>query len=523
MGTTEINLHLENEKEKLVGFARGCNHIYLYGAGNIARAILDILEDEGIRPTALVVSSPVNREKYGYQVISSQEASEIIKNNDGIIPAFTGAVAGDISERLYPATPQMHLINHLDILALDDELRFGPVMNELRERFGVAEKDYKLEEIHRILVVRLDLIGDMVFTTPFLRELRSNFEKAHITLIVRPQNYSIVKGCPHVSEILTYDCPFQQGELSRQCENYDEIKQRVENFSLENFSEKKYDAVFFPRELLSGRNVVDELLLGFYSEAKIRIGRQLNLNEIYGDHLLEQVSDSFSLISHHDMVLHESQYALQMLRDIGCTIINQRMELYVSEDDRKRAMEKVQDNGDGKTKVALGIAASVPQRMWPAESYIELIGLLNTKYPDHFVFLLFGGEDAIDAAKTIKNGLDDNISKFLLDFVGKQSLNESVALMGYCNLYVGSNTGLLHFASAENIPSVTIYSELSDGKPTDGDAPERMGAWMVPHVDLVPPAGLDGCHGVCRMHFPHCIKLITPKMVMRAVEELLNL
>ena len=94
--------------------------------------------------------------------------------------------------------------------------------------------------------------------------------------------------------------------------------------------------------------------------------------------------------------------------------------------------------------------------------------------------------------------------------------------MSHCDLYVGSNTGLLHYASALGKPSITIYSELEDGDPMDGDAPERMGAWQVPHINLIPPAGLDGCHGVCRKRYSHCINQITPRQVVEAMRSLLS-
>ena len=49
------------------------------------------------------------------------------------------------------------------------------------------------------------------------------------------------------------------------------------------------------------------------------------------------------------------------------------------------------------------------------------------------------------------------------------------------------------------------------------------GAWKVPHIDLVPPAGLDGCHGVCRMRFSHCINQILPEQVIDAINQLSRL
>src|SRR6516165_1230519 len=57
----------------------------------------------------------------------------------------------------------------------------------------------------RILVVRLDEIGDVVLCSAFLRELRRNFPCATITLIVKPATRNLVELCPYVDEVLTFD------------------------------------------------------------------------------------------------------------------------------------------------------------------------------------------------------------------------------------------------------------------------------------------------------------------------------
>jgi len=60
--------------------------------------------------------------------------------------------------------------------------------------------------IKRVLVVRLDQIGDVVMTTPFLRELRGNLPNAWITLVVNPSILNLVENCPYVDEVLASDC-----------------------------------------------------------------------------------------------------------------------------------------------------------------------------------------------------------------------------------------------------------------------------------------------------------------------------
>src|ERR1035437_5821702 len=54
----------------------------------------------------------------------------------------------------------------------------------------------------RILVTRLDGIGDFVLMSPFLRELRRKYPDSRITLLVRENLVLFAKACPYVSNVM---------------------------------------------------------------------------------------------------------------------------------------------------------------------------------------------------------------------------------------------------------------------------------------------------------------------------------
>jgi hypothetical protein len=54
----------------------------------------------------------------------------------------------------------------------------------------------------KILVVRLRLIGDVGVTTPLLRGAARQYPDAHLTYLVEPLAEPIVRGNPHLDEIL---------------------------------------------------------------------------------------------------------------------------------------------------------------------------------------------------------------------------------------------------------------------------------------------------------------------------------
>ena len=90
------------------------------------------------------------------------------------------------------------------LVSLRAALLFGePLFWLLGQR--CMKRKMVLSRLSRVLVVRLDGIGDVVLTTPFLRELRRTLPKAWITLVVEPQVHNLVACCPYVNEVLTYN------------------------------------------------------------------------------------------------------------------------------------------------------------------------------------------------------------------------------------------------------------------------------------------------------------------------------
>src|SRR5215467_10630606 len=63
------------------------------------------------------------------------------------------------------------------------------------------------ETIHprRILVLRLDLIGDLVLTMTTIRALKHAYPDAAIDLLALPASARVVTGDPDLSEIIAYD------------------------------------------------------------------------------------------------------------------------------------------------------------------------------------------------------------------------------------------------------------------------------------------------------------------------------
>ena len=65
----------------------------------------------------------------------------------------------------------------------------------------------------KILLVRLRLIGDVVFTTPAIRAIRRHYPDARITYVVEEEAAPVVRGNPHLDEVIVLTSPRAAGRL----------------------------------------------------------------------------------------------------------------------------------------------------------------------------------------------------------------------------------------------------------------------------------------------------------------------
>ena len=64
-----------------------------------------------------------------------------------------------------------------------------------------------------ILVISLDPAGDNVMMSAFVRELRRNFPKARIAMLVRSYLADLWKLCPYINELLVFEPGLEENRM----------------------------------------------------------------------------------------------------------------------------------------------------------------------------------------------------------------------------------------------------------------------------------------------------------------------
>lgn len=355
------------------------------------------------------------------------------------------------------------------------------LIRTLQAMSGDWEKNPKLEKHRRfsILVIRLDEIGDMVLMSPFLRELRRNFPKAHITLVVNSVVYNIVELCPYVDEIL-------QLKRSRGRFAFYSIVYRTLRFAWRYLRKKQFDLAIVPR--FDSDRYYGASLLAFFSGAKSRVGYSEHV--LHSKMILDRGYDGLYtdvLQSDRNQICHEVERNLDVLRFLGNRISDSKLEIWTNEQDEIKA-ERIllkYDFHDKKT-IAVVLAAGRRNKEWPVQSYVSVIERLQKEMPIQVV-LLGAGEPSISYGKVFCDAVPDTIN-----LINRTTLRESAEILRKCDCYLGGDTGLMHIAATLKIPGIALFANHLDWMREGIDTPDRFGPWNSPIICIQPPCAASG-------------------------------
>jgi len=386
---------------------------------------------------------------------------------------------------------------------------FGEIFFKLISMRSLSKRDLNLTKVKKILVIRLDEIGDVVMTTPFLRELRRNLPNAWITLAVKPQVYNLVELCPYVNEVLVYD--WHVPRLFKPLQRH----WRALRLARKHLWKRRFDLAILPRWDTDDYHAT---FVAYFSGAPWRVGysekvnvQKRRFNKGY-DRLLTHVLED-------DTLKHEVAHNLDVIRFLGGTIQEDRLEIWVGGEDEAFAEQVLINHNVGGEEllVGLGPGAGSPKRKWPLDSFLEIGNWLVKEY--RAKLLIIGGSSDRDLGQILKQHLGDSV----INMAGLTTLRQAAALLKHCRLFVGNDAGPIHMAAAVGTPVVELSCHPATGSPYSTNSPNRFGPWSVKNIVLQPDKPTPPCQEMCVIDSqPHCILGITVEQVKRSIEAMIE-
>ncbi|MEM2293081.1 MAG: glycosyltransferase family 9 protein [Nitrososphaeria archaeon] len=369
--------------------------------------------------------------------------------------------------------------------------------------------DLTLTEIQKVLIIRLDEIGDIVMTTPFLREIRRNLPSAWIALVVNPQVYNLVELCPYVNEVLVYN--WRVSKFLKPLQRH----WRALCLARKHLWKQHFDLVIVPRWDIDNYHAT---FIAYFSGASWRVGYSENVNEIKNQ-FNKGFDKFFTHVLKDQTVKHEVEHNLDIIRFLGGEIKEDHLELWLSKEDEAFAEWIIMNHNIGWKDLLVGIGpgASTSNREWPLQSFIELGKWLIKEY--NAKIIVVGGSKEENLGRMLKQELGNNV----INTAGMTTLRQTAALLKHCQLFIGNDSGPMHLAAAMGVPIVELSCHPLTGSPYAVNSPYRFGPWGVKNIILQPHLPTPPCHEQCIIiNKPHCILGISVEQVKQAVVNILT-
>ncbi|HEY0184231.1 MAG TPA: glycosyltransferase family 9 protein [Rhodopila sp.] len=300
------------------------------------------------------------------------------------------------------------------------------------------------EDIQRILVVKLDHIGDFVTALPPIRRLKKLFPAARITVLAGPASRAFVALESCIDEFIPFaffHARSQLGERQLSQEDFTALAEQLRPY--------RFDLAVDLRKHISTRDVLK------YTGARFLAGFDYLGQYPYLDVALDWDGDR-SLQRKRSHIVDD---LLALVNAIG----------HASETDRvimqpgptAMPLTELPENIQAlfaKPVVAVHPGAGNVTKQWPEEHFSALIDLLVEK--SNVNILLVGGMDEVAVANALL--LHVQHPEAIASMAGKTSLSDLPRLLKNCALYIGNDSGPKHIAAGVGIPTVGIHSGVVD-------------------------------------------------------------
>jgi lipopolysaccharide heptosyltransferase II len=356
-----------------------------------------------------------------------------------------------------------------------------------------------VETPRRILLLRLERIGDLLMTIAAVREVRRRAPDAHIDLVVGSWNEPLAARIEQVDRLETLDAPWLARGRGRAA---GELLHRAWTWR-----GRHYDlAINFEGDIRSNSLV-------WLSGARRRIGFAMAGG---GPLLTDAVA--------HDAARHTAENAMRLVdrafprADSAAghvtALSGEAHRLPLPDDARHRAAEQLKDAG---TRPLIGVHASGGRaiKQWDPDAFVQVALHLARRHDAAIV--LTGAPEDRSIVQYVRSRLPPDIQ--VVDVGGMLDVVTLAAVLECLVVLVTGDTGPMHLAAAVGTPVVAVFGPSDPGR----YAPLGSASKIV-RIELP----CSPCNRIrkpplrCQGHVPDCLRGVTAERVAAAADELLT-
>ncbi|PWK80204.1 ADP-heptose:LPS heptosyltransferase [Mucilaginibacter oryzae] len=279
----------------------------------------------------------------------------------------------------------------------------------------------------RILISRVDAIGDVVLTLPMAAYIKQLLPDAKVSFLGRTYTQPVIDTIASVDEFI----------------NYDELKKLSGPEQINYLKQQQIDAII---HVLPNKHIAQ---IARQAGITLRIGTTNRIFHWYTCNKLVKLSRKKS-------DLHEAQLNIILLKPLGLTQVPSLQDIIAQNDfGNKTELTPYLNAALIKDKFNLIIhpKSHGSGMEWGLKNFQELINILPA---DKFNVIITGSEKE---KALLENWISD-LPETVIDLTGKMALNQLIAFISKSDGLIASGTGPLHVAALTGINTLGLFPSL---------------------------------------------------------------
>jgi len=330
----------------------------------------------------------------------------------------------------------------------------------------------------RILIIQTAYIGDVILTTPLIKNIKNHFPDCLIDFLTIPASVNLVEKDPNIENVIVFD---KRG-----------VDKGFKGFKLllYQIKRKKYNICICPHRSLRSA------IIAYATRADKRIGFA---NSAWKYAFTEKVV--------YDQTIHETERNLSLLASLGITDYETRPYICSDATDEQYVEEILHGRLiPGKPLFAVAPGSIWATKRWPTSNFINILPIMEE---NGFQVILIGGKQDENLCESIVNQTDSGIS-----LAGKLTLRQTKYFLTKCKALLSNDSAPLHLGLAANILSFGIFGATIK---QFGFAPIEENSYVIENENLkCRPCNIHGSYK-CPTKTFSCMEDIDEKDVIKRI------
>lgn len=349
--------------------------------------------------------------------------------------------------------------------------------------------DERWKQARRILVVRLDNLGDVLVTTPAFHAIKETLPEASLTLLASPIGTQVGRLNRDLDDVIVYEAPWM--------DPWQKLPQD---------SQRERKMI----ELVRARNFDGAIIFTSFHQSPLPAAYLCYLADI-PLRVAASIDGPGSLLTtrhkHPERMMHEVERGLDLVQVLGMSTSDTSLVLSVPDEARVSMQSLLKQAGleQKRPLIVVHPGCSMPARTYAWEQYAEIVNLLIEQVGA--AVMLTGAPSEVELVERILVRVVPSNRGSVISFAGRLSFPEFCALIEAADLTITNNTGPMHMSAAVKTPVIALFALTNP--------PEQWGPWGVLHRQMYHDVACRICYSRICPYEHDCLRLVTPQMVVR--------